>query len=98
VVTVGEVADMLAKVSESVEVLWEGAAAVAGIEALGAAVHVSGELARASVPRVKLDAAIDALRGAGARLISVTPVQATLEDYFMQQVGASEAAAAEARA
>jgi ABC-2 type transport system ATP-binding protein len=98
VVTVGEVADMLAKVSESVEVLWEGAAAVAGIEALGAAVHASGELARASVPRVKLDAAIDALRGAGARLISVTPVQATLEDYFMQQVGASEAAAAEARA
>ena len=98
VVTVGEVADMLAKVSESVEVLWEGAAAVAGMEALGAQVHASGELARASVPRVKLDAAIDALRGAGARLISVTPVQATLEDYFMQQVGASEAAAAEGRA
>ncbi len=97
VVTVGHVADMLAKVSENVEVVWEGAGAIPGIASLGAEVRVSGDLSRATVGRPQVDAALDALRRARARLVSVTPVQSTLEDYFMKQVAEAGAAAAEAR-
>ncbi len=97
VVSVGQVADMLAKVSEQVEVHWEGAGAMQAMAALGAQIHATGELGRAVVPRAQLDRAIDAVRQARARLISVTPVQATLEDYFMKQVTNAEAIPAEVR-
>jgi len=57
------------------------------MNALGADCRVSGDIARAVLPEAKLDNAIDLLRRARARLISVTPVRSTLEDYFMQQLG-----------
>lgn len=98
VVTVGKVSDMLAKVSDKVEIVWEGAAALPAIAGLGAEVRVSGDLSRTTVHRAKLDAAIDALRHARASLVSVTPVQSTLEDYFMKQVADAGAQTAEVHA
>jgi hypothetical protein len=38
------------------------------------------------VDKAKLDAAIDAIRRAKGQLISVTPVQATLEEYFLRKI------------
>jgi hypothetical protein len=41
---------------------------------------------RAVLPQEQLDAAIDAIRRARGRLISVTPVRASLEDYFLEKL------------
>jgi ABC-2 type transport system ATP-binding protein len=46
------------------------------------------------VPENGLNHALDALRQAGAKIVSVTQIKPTLEDYFMNQVAASRAQAA----
>src|SRR6266542_1899308 len=46
-----------------------------------------GEVVRALLPERSLEAVLAALRKSQARLISVTPVRATLEDYFLERVG-----------
>lgn len=89
VLKVGEVAEMVANVADKVEILWEGAGAMQAIAAMGTEVHATGAIGRAVIDRVQLDSALDAVRRSRAQLISVNPVQATLEDYFMKQVSAS---------
>ena len=84
---VGVVADLVSAVRGMVELLWQGSAALAGISALAGECRTSGEVIRAVIPETKLDAAIDVLRRTGARLISVNPIRATLEDYFVEQIG-----------
>jgi ABC-2 type transport system ATP-binding protein len=89
---VGVVADLTANLHGKVDLVWQGKAIPASIKSLGAECHVSGDTVRAVVPEESQDAAIDALRREKLRLISVTPVRATLEDYFVQQLKPSEAA------
>jgi ABC-2 type transport system ATP-binding protein len=84
---VGVVAELAARMSGKMEVLWEGAAAVPALRALGAEIHATGETVRGVLPEVVLDAALETLRRAAARLISVTPVRITLEDYFVERLG-----------
>jgi ABC-2 type transport system ATP-binding protein len=84
---VGVVADLTAQVGGNVEVVWQGGKAKAAVDALGAETRVTANLVRAVLPEGKLDAAIDAIRRSGERLVSVTPVRATLEDYFLQKLG-----------
>jgi len=84
---VGVVADLTAQVGGKVEVVWQGAKAAAAVEALGGECRMTASLVRATLPEGQLDAAIDAIRQAQERLVSVTPVRATLEDYFLQKLG-----------
>ncbi|HTK95261.1 MAG TPA: ABC transporter ATP-binding protein [Terriglobales bacterium] len=84
---VGVVADLTAEVGGKVEVVWQGAKAKPAIEALGGECHTTANLVRAVLAEKQLDPAIDAIRRAQERLISVTPVRATLEDYFLQKLG-----------
>ena len=49
-------------------------------------IHASGETVRATVAQADLDAAIDAIRRAHGRLLSVTPVRASLEDFFLEKL------------
>jgi len=65
----------------------------ASIRALGAECHITGDTVRAVLAENKQDAAIDALRLEKLRLVSVTPVRATLEDYFLQNLGTENAPA-----
>ena len=58
----------------------------APLRTLGAECHVTGDTVRAIVPEANQDAAIEALRRERLRLISVTPVRTSLEDYFMQKL------------
>jgi ABC-2 type transport system ATP-binding protein len=85
---IGVVADLVSQLSGKVELLWNGPAAAPAIEALGAETHALGETMRAVLPEAKLDAALASLLRSHARLISVTPVRATLEDFFISRVGA----------
>jgi ABC-2 type transport system ATP-binding protein len=84
---VGVVADLLREVSGDVEVVWHGAQAIPALSALGAHCHATGDVVRALLPERSLDAALDALRNNQVRITSVTPVQATLEDYFLARIG-----------
>ncbi len=85
---VGTVDELTAGTGGRVELLFHGAAAMQPLQALGAECHVTGDMLRAVLPDAMLDQAIDAGRRAHAKLISVTPVRMTLEDYFLRQIGA----------
>ncbi len=82
----GVVQDLLARFSGKVEIIWDGAAAVPTLQAMGCECHSTGETIRAVLAQEGLDAAIDGIRRNHGRLISVTPVRATLEDYFLEQL------------
>src|SRR5713226_7777757 len=83
---VGAVADVTSSVHGKVELVWQGPAVPAALRALGAECHVTGETVRAILSEANQDAAIEALRRERLRLVSVTPVRTSLEDYFMQKL------------
>jgi ABC-2 type transport system ATP-binding protein len=84
---IGVVADLLREESGDVEVVWRGAQAIPALSALGARCHATGDVVRGLLPERSLEDALTALRKSQARLTSVTPVRATLEDYFLARVG-----------
>ncbi len=83
---VGAVPDLTASVRGKVEIFWNSASVPAAIRVLGAEWHVVGETVRAVIPEENQDAALDILRRERLRLISVTPVRMSLEDYFLAQL------------
>jgi ABC-2 type transport system ATP-binding protein len=83
---IGVVADLTASVKGNVEIMWQGKQAISALSAMSVESHISADTVRAIVPEEKLDAAIDVLRRSQARLIAVTPVRATLEDYFVAKL------------
>lgn len=87
---IGVMADLAREVSGKVELVWQGASANAAITALGARCNTPGELSVAVLSEDKSDAAIDALRKSGAKLVSLTPVRVTLEDFFLSRVDAAQ--------
>jgi ABC-2 type transport system ATP-binding protein len=84
----GAIADLTSSVHGKVELIWDGAGVPAGLKAIGAECHLTAETGRTVVDEESVDAAIDAIRAAHCRLVSVTPVRATLEDYFIQHLDA----------
>src|SRR5436309_5944527 len=90
---VGAVAELTSSVHGHVEMVWQGAVVPASLRALGADCHVTGDTVRAVLPEDKQDTAIEVLRRERLRLISVTPVRASLEDYFVQKLQPTEALA-----
>ena len=84
---VGAVAELTAGTAAQVEMVWAGTAAPASVKALSAECHVAGDTVRGIFAAEKQDAAIDAIRRERLRLISVTPVRMSLEDYFLNQLG-----------
>jgi ABC-2 type transport system ATP-binding protein len=95
---VGTVADLTSSVHSKVELVWQGPAVPALLRALGAECHVTGDTVRAILSEANQDAAIEALRRERLRLVSVTPVRTSLEDYFMQKLQQPAAAQSGARA
>jgi ABC-2 type transport system ATP-binding protein len=83
---VGAVADLTSSVHGKVEVVWQGTTVPASLRALGAECHVSGDTVRAVISEANQDTALEALRRERLRLISVTPVRSSLEDYFIQKL------------
>jgi ABC-2 type transport system ATP-binding protein len=90
------VADLTSRTTEQVEILWQGGSALEAMQQLGAECRNSGELLRAVLPQKQLDHALETLRRQRARLISVTPVRASLEDYFLQKLSSPAERAATA--
>ncbi len=95
---VGAVADLTASVKGRVEIVWRGAGMPASVQALGAESHQVGETVRATVPEQNQDAVLAALQRERLQLISVTPLRSSLEEYYMQKLGASSQSAAGGKA
>lgn len=83
---VGAVAELTTGVQGKVEIVWQGTTIPATMKSLNVESHVAGDTVRAVLPQENQDAALDILRRERLRLISVTPVRASLEDYFMAQL------------
>ncbi len=83
---VGAVADLTSSVQGKVEVIWEGTLVPASMKVLGAECHVSGDTVRAVLAENQQDAAIDVLRRERIRMISITPVRTSLEEYFVAKL------------
>lgn len=89
---IGVVAELARDITGEVEVVFEGRAAVDVVNRLGGSCRATGEIVRAVLKTEKTEAAIDAIRTSRARLISVTPLRRTLEDFFLQRVGTARTA------
>jgi ABC-2 type transport system ATP-binding protein len=83
---VGVVRELLSGREGSVEVLWQGEAGRAELEALGAKARAAGAMTQAVLPQARLNAALDALRKLNVRIESVNPVRQTLEDFFIEKL------------
>jgi len=83
---VGAVEDLTSTVQGKVEVVWQGTQVPASMKALGADCHVTGDTVRAVLPENQQDAAIDALRRERIRLIAITPLRTSLEEYFVEKM------------
>jgi ABC-2 type transport system ATP-binding protein len=85
---VGAVAALTAGVHSNVEIVWAGKSVPEKIKNLGTEYHVAGDTTRVVVPEQNQDSVLEALRNERLRLISVTPVRVSLEDYFVAQLDA----------
>jgi ABC-2 type transport system ATP-binding protein len=90
---VGAVADLTSGVEGRVEIVWQGAVAPASLKALAVECHITGDTTRAVVLEASQDRALELLRREQLRLISLTPVRSSLEDYFVRQVKPAQTAA-----
>jgi|SRR5579864_1944515 len=82
---IGVVNDLRSSMAEKSEVIWQGAGALNSVAKQIVDSHVSGDVVRATVSSQNLDRLLEGLRQQGARLVSVTPLHGTLEEYFLEK-------------
>jgi ABC-2 type transport system ATP-binding protein len=87
---VGVVADLTSSMHGQVELIWQGTSMPAAMAALGAEWYARGDNVRVVLPEERQDEALEIVRREHLRLISLTPVRATLEDYFLQKLKPQE--------
>jgi ABC-2 type transport system ATP-binding protein len=87
---VGVVNDLRSSVGDKVEVIWLGANALAAVATKVLDSHVAGETVRATITSENLDVLLEKLRQQGAKLVSVTPLRGTLEEYFLAKTTEQE--------
>jgi ABC-2 type transport system ATP-binding protein len=92
---IGSVLELTHRGRGTVEVIWEGAASLGAVAALGVEVQAAGEVMRTIVAEQQLDPVIEAVRRNRGRLVSVNPVRGTLEDYFVEKLAEEPTAARE---
>src|SRR6266704_4707617 len=80
--------------SLGMEIVFELVEGAHSTEKIRAKVARTGANYRMSVSETELYATMEELRGAGARVISVTQIKPTLEDFFLELVGKDRAQAA----
>jgi ABC-2 type transport system ATP-binding protein len=91
---VGAPGEMVGMKSQGMEILFELPGGGSIVAAVIAKATKTGDRYRLQVPEEELYAAVDQLRGAGAKILSVAQVKASLEEYFMHLIEADRAQAA----
>jgi ABC-2 type transport system ATP-binding protein len=89
---IGVVNDLRAGISGKAEVIWEGAHALSAVADSLAESHVTGETVRGVIRNQDIDLLLEKLRQQRARIISVTPLQGALEEYFLAKTADQTAA------
>ena len=67
-------------------------ALMAGLQKIASAIHRAGDKLNATVAPDQLFAVIDCVRQNGGRLLAITPVHSSLEDYFFETFGTEKVA------
>lgn len=88
---VGAPSEIVSIEVEAMEVLFELPEDRSLPSALAAQATQTGARYRIEVPEGQIYVLLDQLRGLGARILGLTPVRPTLEDYFLRLVGQQEA-------
>ena len=83
---VGAIADLTAQVQGKVEIIFASHVVPAGLKNLAAETRISGDVVIASLSEEHQDAALEILRREKIRLISLTPLRRSLEEYYVQSV------------
>jgi len=83
---VGAVAELTARSQGKVEVIFCASSVPAALKAICAEAHVNGEMVNAVVDQEKQETALDMLRRERIRLISLTPVRRSLEEFYVEQL------------
>ena len=89
------VADLLAQQRGKVEITWQGEREIDAVKR-AEGYRVAGATARGVFPEADTFKVISAIEAAGARLVAVNPVRASLEEYFLERVQSSPAEAVRA--
>ncbi|HEX7287010.1 MAG TPA: ABC transporter ATP-binding protein [Candidatus Angelobacter sp.] len=87
---VGVVSELRSSTAGKTEVVWQGAEALAAVARYALESHVTGDTVRATVQSESLDPVLEGLRQQRARLVSVTPLHGTLEEYFLSKTSQQE--------
>lgn len=88
---IGVMNDLHSSKAGKTEVIWQGAHALQAVLQIISESHVTGELVRATAASDSLDLLLDRLCQNHARLVSVTPLHGTLEEYFLEKTSEKEA-------
>ena len=90
---VGAVAELTSQKQGKVEIVFYAQAQKVppALTSLGAEARVSGDMVNAILPEEQQEAALDVLRRERLKLISLTPVRSSLEEYYIQKLGPTEA-------
>lgn len=80
------VADLVAQQRGKVEITWQSHQELSNLKGRAERYHSAGESTRAVFPEEDAYQIIDALKAEKARLISVTPLHGSLEDYFLRHI------------
>ena len=83
---VGSVAELTSQTLGKVEIIFKNHNLPPALLRLGAEGHVSGDVVSATLPEANQDAALEALRNERMKLISLTPVRPSLEEYYVQKL------------
>ncbi|MGA7686331.1 MAG: ABC transporter ATP-binding protein [Terriglobales bacterium] len=83
---VGAVAQLTSQARRRVEIIFCAPSVPAALTALGVEARASGDMVNAVLDEEKQDAALEILRREHMRLISLTPVRSSLEEYYVQKM------------
>jgi ABC-2 type transport system ATP-binding protein len=87
---VGAVVELTSATQGKVEIIFCAQKVPAGLTSLGAEARVSGDMVNAVLPEEQQDAALEVLRRERLKLISLTPVRSSLEEYYIQKLRPAE--------
>lgn len=83
---VGAVAELMAQGPSKIEIIFYAQKIPAALTSLGAEARISGDMINAVLPEEQQDAALEVLRREHLKLISLTPVRKSLEEYYLQKL------------
>jgi ABC-2 type transport system ATP-binding protein len=83
---VGAIAELTSQTQGRIEIIFYAPRVPAALTQLGAEARVSGNIVNAVLPEKQQDAALEVLRRERLKLISLTPVRRSLEEYYIQNM------------